>query len=433
MHALALHLQQQGYVVSGSDDRITEPARGHLAKAGLLPPAEGWFPEKIQPNIDLVIVGMHARPDNPELRQARALGRVIWDMPTYLARATTHKHRIVVAGSHGKTTTTAFLIQAFQTLKLPTDWLIGARALRIPQTLRLSEAPTCILEGDEYPASPDNPQPKAAVYQPHWLILTGIAWDHANVYPTPEHYQQAFEHILQTLPKGGVCFYYSGDPLVKALVEKWLRPGWHYLLPYSELPATRKRQTWMARIGSRLIPVRFWGRHNLQNAAAVWRVLQELSVSEEEFAGILSELTLPDQRQEIWLQTPDKLIVRDFAHAPSKVEATLRALRETFPRRSLLAVLELHTYSSLQPSYAAQYRHALRWANTRWIYVDPLVATQKGSELEVLRHTFPSSYRFFSNAEALRTALQKVSTTRPTVIALLSSGTLGGIAREEFS
>lgn len=433
MHALALHLKRQGYTVTGSDDRITEPARSALAEAGLLPPQEGWFPEKIQPDLDLVIVGMHARPDNPELVQARALGRVIWDMPTYLTRATAHKHRIVVAGSHGKTTTTAFLLQAFHALKLPTDWLVGARAAHIPQTLHLSDAPTCILEGDEYPASPDNPQPKAAVYQPHWLILTGIAWDHANIYPTPERYQQAFEHILQTLPKGGVCFYYSGDPVVKALVEKWLRPGWHSLIPYQELPASRKEQTWMARIGAQLIPLRFWGRHNLQNAGAVWRLLRELSVSEREFAEILAELSLPEQRQELWLQTPERIVVRDFAHAPSKVEATLRALRETFPRKTLVAVLELHTYSSLQPIYAAQYRHALRWAHTRWLYIDPQVAAQKGADLERLRRTFPASYRFFTDRDELRAALQKLPPTRPMVIALLSSGTLGGLSREELA
>lgn len=432
MHALALHLQKEGYEVTGSDDRIEEPARSALHGAGLLPPQEGWFPEKITPEVSFVLVGMHARPDNPELLQAQALRLPIWDMPSYVAQAAQHKHRIVVAGSHGKTTTTALLLYAFQRLGLPTDWLIGARTPTLPSTFHLSDAPTFILEGDEYPTSPWNPQPKAAVYRPHWLILTGIAWDHANVYPTPQSYERTFEHILQTLPKGGYCFYNATDPIVKTLVEKHLRPGWHYPIPYTELPHFRKGQTWFMRLGRRVVPLPFWGRHNVLNASAVWRLLQEFYVEDKDFAEILQSFKLPENRQTLWYQGEKGVVVRDFAHAPSKVEATLQALRETFPRLPLLAVLELHTYSSLQPTYAAQYRQALRPAKEAWIYLDERIAQAKGAEPTALQSALGKGYRWFSQKEALIAALQERMERPPYAIALLSSGTFSGLTPQDL-
>jgi UDP-N-acetylmuramate: L-alanyl-gamma-D-glutamyl-meso-diaminopimelate ligase len=432
MHALALHLQKEGYAVTGSDDRIEEPARSALHAAGLLPPQEGWFPEKITEDIAFLLVGMHARADNPELLRAQALNLRIWDMPSYVAQVAQHKHRIVVAGSHGKTTTTALLLYAFQRLDIPTDWLIGARTPTLPSTFHLSDAPTFILEGDEYPTSPWNPQPKAAVYRPHWLILTGIAWDHANVYPTPQSYERTFEHILQNLPKGGYCFYNATDPTVKTLVEKHLRPGWHYLIPYTELPHFRKGHTWFMRLGRRVVPLPFWGRHNVLNASAVWRLLQEFYVEDKDFAEILQSFRLPENRQTIWYQGEEGIIVRDFAHAPSKVEATLQALRETFPRLPLLAVLELHTYSSLQPAYAAQYRQALRLAKEAWIYLDEHTAQTKGTDPAALQSALGKGYRWFSRKEPLIAALQERMKRPPYAIALLSSGTFSGFTPQDL-
>lgn len=432
MHALALHLQAQGYQVTGSDDRIEEPARGRLAAAGLLPPEEGWFPEKVRPDLDLVVAGMHARADNPELLAAQRLGLPLWDMPTLVAKESLHKHRIVVAGSHGKTTTTVFLVQAFQWLGFEVDWLIGAVPPGWETSFRLSAAPTFILEGDEYPASAWNPQPKAAVYRPHWLILTGLAWDHANVYPTPESYQEAFLHLLRTLPKGGACFYNVTDPLVKALVEKTLRPGWHYLYPYESLPHFHRARTWFVKIGRRTVPLRFWGQHNLLNLSAVWRVLEEMLVDSSAFAEVAATLTLPPLRQEMWYEDAHRVVIRDFAHAPSKVEATLAALREAFPRLPLIAVLELHTYSSLLPTFAAQYRHALRQAHDKWLFVQPTLLQQKGGSLEALQTALGKGFRWFTHPEALLEALrQEMRRRQKGVIALLSSGTLGGLTRDQ--
>ncbi|MCX7606273.1 MAG: Mur ligase family protein [Bacteroidia bacterium] len=433
MHALALHLKREGYLVSGSDDRIEDPARTHLAEGGVLPPQEGWFPEKLTGEEEFVLVGMHARPDNPELLKAQALGIPLWDMPTYIARVAQHKHRIAVIGSYGKTTTTALLVQAFRSLRLPTDWLVGAAPRTGLPSVSLSDAPTCILEGDEYPASAWNPQPKAAVYRPHWLIFTGVAWDHANVYPTPERYQQTFEHILQILPKGGICFYNSTDSLVKSLVERHLRAGWHYMIPYQELPYFRRGSTWFVRIGRRVVPLRFWGRHNILNVAAVWRLLQEFYVDDREFADILSAFELPEKRQEVWYRSEKLILVRDFAHAPSKVEATLQALRETFPRLPLLAVVELHTYSSLLPTYASQYRQALRLAQQRWIYVDPKIASDKGADLAALRKSVgEKGVEWFTDKEHLVSALRATLERPPRVVALLSSGTFGGITSSDL-
>ncbi|MCS6789847.1 MAG: Mur ligase family protein [Bacteroidia bacterium] len=432
MHALALELKREGYGVSGSDDRIEEPSYSRLKEAGLLPEAIGWFPERITSELSLVIVGMHARSDNPELLRAQALSLPVMDMPTYLAARSEHQHRIVVAGSHGKTTTTALLITALRRLGMATDWLIGAQTAEIPSTLRLSGAPTFVLEGDEYPASPLNPRPKAAIYRPHWLILTGIAWDHANIYPTPEAYTKAFEHILQQLPKAGLCFYNASDPYLKDLVDKTLRVGWHRFIPYQPLPYLKKGQQWMVRVGRRVVPVRFWGKHNLLNVSAVWRLLQELSVEDKDFAEILSTFSLPERRQEIWLRSPSLVIVRDFAHAPSKVQATLEAIKETFPNLPLLAVLELHTHSSFLPAFLAQYRPALTPARRGWVFVEPHRLAERQAELSALQRALDGKVRWFLSRDSLVEALRMEMKRKKAAIVLMSSGSMGGLSRSDL-
>jgi len=434
MHALAIALQKQGYRVSGSDDRIEDPARQRLQEAGLLPEAPGWNPDRITPDIDLVIVGRHALPDNPELQKTQALGLPITDMPTFIAEASRAKHRITIIGSHGKTTTTALLLYAFQQLHLPTDWLLGAPPRSDLPTLSLSDAPTIILEGDEYPASAWNLQPKAAVYKPHWLLFTGMAWDHANVYPTPQSYEAAFALLLDQLPKGGLCVYNETDLAVRRLVEKHLRPGWHYLRPYGMLPYFIKQGTWYVRVGRRITPVRFWGRHNVLNAAAVWKLLQEFWIEDETFAQILSTFSLPAGRQTIWYQSPELVVIRDFAHAPSKVQATLSALRETFPQHRILAALELHTYSSFLPAFLKSYRAALRTAHERWFYVEPTLRRSRGIQgLETLQSALPlRRSRWFEDKAALVAALQARLKQGPLVVVLMSSGTFSGLKPEEL-
>jgi len=434
MHALAITLHRQGYEVSGSDDRIEDPAYSRLKEAGLLPATLGWDPDRITPEIDLVIVGRHALPDNPELQKARSLGLPVMDMPTFIAEASRHKHRIAIIGSHGKTTTTALLLYAFQQLNLPADWLSGAAPGPHLPTLSLTDASTIILEGDEYPASAWNHQPKAAVYKPHWLIFTGIAWDHANVYPTTKSYEAAFELILDQLPKGGLCVYNETDAAVRRLVGKRLHPGWHYLRPYGMLPYFVKGGTWYVRIGRRVTPVRFWGRHNILNAAAVWKLLQELWVEDETFAEILSTFELPENRQTIWYRSDDLVVIRDFAHAPSKVQATIEAVRETFPRHRILALLELHTYSSFLPQFIKRYRPAMRRAHERWFYVEPGLRLSRGVEkLETLQKALPLRHsRWFEHKEPLVRALRERLQAGPLAVVLMSSGTFSGLRPEEL-
>ncbi len=429
MHALAIQLRRQGYQVTGSDDRLEDPARSCLAAEGLLPARIGWDPDHITPAIDLVIVGKHAAADNPELVQAKALGRPIVDMPTFISQFAAQKHRISVVGSHGKTTTTALLTYAFRQLGLPTDWLAGAPPPDTELTLSLSEAPTIILEGDEYPASAYNLQPKAAVYRPHWLICTGIAWDHANAYPTPESYEAAFAFILAQLPKGGLCVYNQLDPRLRSLVEKQLRPGHHHIQPYGPLPYFIREGVWYVRVGRRVAPLHFWGRYNLLNVSAVWKLLQQIWVEDKAFAEILSTFRLPAGRQVVWHRSPQLVVVRDFAHAPSKVTATLQAVQETFPSYTILSVLELHTYSSLMPAFARQYRAALRKAHERWFYVEPLVAQSKGLDsLASLQAALRLKRAlWFTDRETLISALKKRLARGPLVVVLMSSGTLAGL------
>lgn len=355
MHQLAIELQQNGHIVSGSDDEIFEPARSNLLQAGLLPEYSGWAPERITQDLDLIILGMHAHADNPELQRALETGIPVLSFPAFVARFSQNKQRIVIAGSHGKTTTTSMIMHAFQEAEMDYDYLVGAKLEGFSRMVKLTmEAPIMVLEGDEYLSSALDPNPKFLHYDPDILVLTGIAWDHMNVFPTFNAYQQAFRRLLAGLKKGAKVVWFQDDPVLAALVSEQVSP--HASFPYREMEATwQDNVLWLTAGQQAIKPLSVFGGHNLQNLAAAREVCRLSGIPSDIFFEAASTFQGASRRLEVIGDGPKGAIYQDFAHAPSKVRATVRAIREKYPNRKIVACLELHTYSSLNPAFLPQY------------------------------------------------------------------------------
>jgi len=366
MHQLAIALKNKGYQVRGSDDEIFEPALTNLKKAGLLPAHLGWEAESIDSQIDAVILGMHARGDNPELVKARQLGLPIYSFPEYIYKESENKTRIVVGGSHGKTTTTSMIMHVLKECQMPFDWLVGAKLEGFSQSVQITDAPLIVCEGDEYPASAIEKRPKFHFLFPHIAIITGIAWDHINVFPTFDLYLEQFRIFIGMIDPGGVLIYNQSDPVLNTLVTG-LAPGIR-CLPYS-IPKHRiENGKTFVNIGTREGALRVFGDHNLLNLQAAWLVSAELGIEAAQFLQAMEKFTGASKRLELLAMNERTNIYRDFAHAPSKVKATMKAVKEQFPSRKLIAVLELHTYSSLSRDFLKEYKGSMKDADEAMVY-----------------------------------------------------------------
>lgn len=370
MHQLAISLQKKGYTVSGSDDEIFEPSLTVLKQHNLLPEKLGWQEENIAKEIDAILLGMHARVDNPELIKARALNLPIYSFPEYIYHESKDKKRIVVGGSHGKTTTTSMIMHALQNTGKPFDYLVGARLPGFEHSVSLSNAPVIVCEGDEYPASALERRPKFHFLHPHIAILTGIAWDHINVFPTFENYINQFRIFLSKIEKGGVLIYNETDEVLKALVSE-CKSAEFSCIGYG-LPGFRKsgNQT-ILKLGNYEAELKVFGEHNLLNIHAAWLVCKQLGMDEGEFCHSIADFTGASKRLEVLIQGNDRMVFRDFAHAPSKVKATMEAVKNQFPSRKVATVLELHTYSSLNEAFMPHYHGSLDAADEACVFYSP--------------------------------------------------------------
>lgn len=362
MHQLAIALKKKGYEVTGTDDEIFEPARSALAAEGLLPKEEGWFPEMITPNLDAVILGMHAKADNPEIKKAQELNLKIYSFPSYIYNESRDKKRIVVGGSHGKTTTTAMIMHVLRHLGKDFDYMVGARLKGFNQSVSITKAPLIVCEGDEYPASVIEKRPKFHFLYPHIAILTGIAWDHINVFPSFENYLEQFIIFIQKIETGGVLIYYSGDEVLKNLVENNKREDIRYI-PYDiPLHEVREGKTELFIDNSKTL-ISVFGDHNLLNIHAAYLACKETGISSEEFSEAISGFEGASRRLELLADNGSTKVFRDFAHAPSKLKATIEAVKKQFPDKKLIALFELHTFSSLNAAFLEQYRHSMEPAS----------------------------------------------------------------------
>jgi UDP-N-acetylmuramate: L-alanyl-gamma-D-glutamyl-meso-diaminopimelate ligase len=357
MHQLAIALSRKGYAVTGSDDEIFEPAHTNLQKEGLLPVSMGWEPARIHPGLDAVILGMHAKGDNPELQRALELSLPIYSFPEYIYQESRDKLRVVVGGSHGKTTTTAMIMTVLAAVGKDFDYLVGARLEGFPQSVNITHAPTIICEGDEYPASALERKPKFHFLFPHIAVITGIAWDHINVFPTFDNYLEQFRIFINRIEPGGVLIYNETDPVLKKLVEE--HPSTVRRIGYGIPEYHIENGTTLATLDGQSGPLKVFGEHNLLNMHAAFLVAKELGIDTTDFLRGMASFAGAAKRLELIRKSEDVNIYRDFAHAPSKVKATIQAVKMQFPDRELIAVLELHTFSSLNEQFLAEYKGSL--------------------------------------------------------------------------
>jgi UDP-N-acetylmuramate: L-alanyl-gamma-D-glutamyl-meso-diaminopimelate ligase len=380
MHNLAIALLNKGYIVTGSDDEIFEPSRSRLDKYGLLPEKWGWYPSRITEDIDTIILGMHAKSDNPELLNASELGLKIMSFPEYLYDQTKNKKRIVIAGSHGKTTTTAMIMHVLRIAGIKFDYMVGSQIDGFETMVGLSdEAQIAVFEGDEYLTSALDKRPKFHLYMPDIAVLNGIAWDHMNVFPTFENYLEQFRIFTKKISCGGSLIYFEGDPEVKKLA---LETGNNIRkIPYKIHGYFQNKTGFFAATHNRVVPIKFFGEHNMQNLSAAREVCITVGVSEDEFYDAIKSFEGTSRRLQKLIENEKGLVFLDFAHSPSKVKATVDAVAARYPGREIIVCLELHTYSSLSSDFLPLYKGTLDNASLAFVYFNP-----HAIELKKLKH-----------------------------------------------
>lgn len=367
MHNLALCLRQKNYNVTGSDDEIFEPALTNLAQAGLLPETMGWFPEKIHTGLQAVILGMHAKEDNPELLKAKELGIPIYSFPAYTYEQIKDKKRIVIAGSHGKTTITSMVLHVLKSVAKDFDYLVGSRIQGFDLMVKLTnEAKIAVLEGDEYFSSTLERIPKFLFYKPHIAIISGIAWDHINVFPTFEDYVHQFRKFIATIEKGGTLIYNEEDEILKKLVAEFGKEI--KKVPYSTPRYDINNGETVLIFAGKEYPLEIFGKHNLQNLEGARLICNQLGIPNELFFKAIQKFTGASKRLETVFKNEHSALYKDFAHSPSKLKATVAAVKEQFPDRKLVACMELHTFSSLNPEFLKEYAGCMDEADVPVVY-----------------------------------------------------------------
>lgn len=379
MHNLAIALHKKGFHVTGSDDEIFEPSKSRLASYGLLPVKNGWFPERITGDIEVVILGMHARADNPELIKARGLGIRIISFPEYLYEQSKDKRRIVIAGSHGKTTTTAMIMHVFRSLGITFDYMVGSHIDGFDTMVGLSDdSELAVFEGDEYLTSALDKRPKFLLYNPEIAVLNGIAWDHKNVFPTFSNYLDQFRTFVEKIPDKGILIYYEDDAEVKRIastVKNRIKT-----IPYRNHSFLQDDTGFYITTCNRKIPMHIFGEHNMQNLSAAKEVCIASGINEEDFYRVIKDFRGTAKRLQKLVENEKGIVYLDFAHSPSKVKATVDAVVLRHPGRPVIACLELHTYSSLSHDFLPQYKGTMNNAAYSFVYFNPHAITMKKLE-----------------------------------------------------
>ncbi len=429
MHNLALALHNKGYEVSGSDDAIFEPSRSRLEKKGLLPAELGWFADKIDTDIEAVILGMHAKADNPELLRAQELGLKIYSYPEFLYEQSKHKTRVVIGGSHGKTTITSMILHVMHFHNIEVDYMVGAQLEGFDTMVHLTEDNDFIvLEGDEYLSSPMDRRPKFHLYQPNIALISGIAWDHINVFPSYENYVEQFEIFIKCITNGGILVYNEEDPEVVRVAEAATNPI--RKLAYRTPKYTVKNGITLLETPEGAMPIAVFGAHNLNNLAGAKWICQNMGVDEADFYEAIASFKGASKRLEKIAESTNKVAYKDFAHSPSKVSATTKAVKEQYPERKLIACLELHTYSSLNAEFLKEYEGALDAADVAVVFYSPDAVKIKQLEEVSYEQIAKAFHRedlvIFTNAEAFRNYLFGMDLDNSALL-LMSSGNYGGL------
>ena len=433
MHNLALALYEKGDHITGSDDAIFEPSKSRLAAKGLLPESLGWFAEKIHPELDAIILGMHAKADNPELIKAQELGITIYSYPEFLYEHAKNKTRVVIGGSHGKTTITSMILHVLKYHEVEVDFMVGAQLDGFDRMVHLTdENEIIVLEGDEYLSSPIDLRPKFHLYKANIALLSGIAWDHINVFPTFENYVDQFRIFVDTMIKGGMMVYNVDDEVVKEVVEQTSNQIKTY--PYKTPEYSIENGTTILDTVEGEIPLEIFGEHNLQNLEGARSICFHLGISEEEFYEAIADFKGASKRLEKIAENKQTVVFKDFAHSPSKVEATTRAVKEQYVDRKLLACLELHTYSSLNEDFLKEYVGTLDKADEAVVFYSPhavkIKRLKEVSEQQIAKAFKRDDLVIYTDPKEFKDFLFSQDLTN-TVLLLMSSGNYGGLDFDE--
>ncbi|MGG6230909.1 UDP-N-acetylmuramate--L-alanine ligase [Tenacibaculum sp. SDUM215027] len=433
MHNLAIALQQKGYKITGSDDTIHDPSKSRLANKGLLPDVFGWFPEKITTDLDAVILGMHAKKDNPELLKAQELGVKIYSYPEFLHEQSKDKTRVVIGGSHGKTTITSMILHVLNYHDREVDYMVGAQLEGFDTMVHLTEENEFILlEGDEYLSSPIDMRPKFHLYKPNIALLSGIAWDHINVFPTFENYIEQFLIFTDSLTNGGIMVYNEEDEVLKRVVENSNHPIKKY--PYKTPDYFIDNGITYLETPEGDLPLEIFGEHNLQNLAGAKWICQHMGIDEDEFYEAIASFKGASKRLEKIAENSSTVVFKDFAHSPSKVKATTAAVKDQYSNRTLLACLELHTYSSLNAEFLSEYKGALDKADKAVVFYSPhavkIKQLEEVSEEQIAKAFERDDFIIYTNPEKFKEFLFNENLENTTLL-LMSSGNYGGLDFDE--
>ena len=435
MHQLAIALKKKGYVVTGSDDEIFEPAKSNLLTEGILPEKTGWYSEKITTDIDSVILGMHAKEDNRELQKAKELGVKIYSFPEYIYEESKNKTRVAVGGSHGKTSTTAMIMHVLKYAAkylnaVEFDYLVGAKLNGFEQSVNITDAPIIICEADEYPASALDKRPKFHFLFPHIAVLTGIAWDHINVFPTFDFYLEQFKIFIDKIESDGILIYNASDEKLKKLVEENKRSDIRYEAYGLPTYFIEDGKTEVIIEGEKSAPLKVFGNHNLLNLHAAYLVCKQLGVAAQLFIKAIADFSGAAKRLELLAENKSYNIYRDFAHAPSKVKASVDAVKQQFPDRKLIAILELHTYSSLNENFMKEYAGSMNNADQAVVFYSSHALQLKRmpelSKEKIMQGFKKDDLLVINKKEALEQFLQKQNYYNLNLL-LMSSGNYDGL------
>ena len=433
MHNLAIALHNKGYHVTGSDDTIHDPSKSRLERKGLLPEAFGWFPEKITSDLDVIILGMHAKKDNPELLKAQDMGLKIYSYPEFLYEQSKDKTRVVIGGSHGKTTITSMILHVLDYNDMEVDYMVGAQLEGFETMVHLTtENEFMVLEGDEYLSSPIDRRPKFHLYKPNIALLSGIAWDHINVFPTFDGYVNQFRIFTDSLTDGGIMVYNEEDAILKEVVES----STHSIKKYEYSTPVYQIEDGVTYIDTPdgLMPLEIFGDHNLQNLAGAKWVCQHMGIDEEDFYEAIASFKGASKRLEKIAESSETVIYKDFAHSPSKVKATTEAVKKQYAQRDVIACLELHTYSSLNAAFLAEYNGALDKADKAVVFYSPHAVKIKQldsvSEEQISNAFQRDDLIIFTNPTEFKEFLFSQNLHQSAVV-LMSSGNYGGLDFEE--
>ena len=430
MHNMALALHETGYRITGSDDEINEPSKSRLAKAGLLPAEIGWFPEKLTNDLDAVILGMHARADNPELIKAKELGLKIYSYPEYIYQATKDKTRIVIGGSHGKTTITSMILHVMKHCNIETDFMVGAQLEGFNTMVRFSNtAKFAVIEGDEYLASPIDRRPKFHLYHPNIAIISGIAWDHINVFPTFDMYVDQFRQFIGLIEENGHLIYCQEDKILKDLCEEKNKNNISKT-PYGIPKNLIENGITSLVVGDKKIPLEIFGDHNLMNLNGARLVCEKIGITSEQFYKAMRTFKGAAKRLELVFKNQHFNFYKDFAHSPSKLKATTSAVKEQFKGRKLIACMELHTFSSLTEEFLNEYKGAMNTADTAIVYFNPHTIEHKKLKaitIDQVKQAFDRKDLMVFTKSSDVTDFLKSQNWEDKVLLMMSSGNFDGV------